>query len=191
MAGVLGVVVHLCFWVTLVFVILERSGSTEGLEPWTLDDLPEPRESGATFADMIASIIFLVITAGAIVWDHFLGFVPGQQLSFLHPDLWPWWIAGLFAIMALECVLAVVVHVQGRWTVPLAAANAVLAVAFAVPAIWLLTQGLLLNPEFFPTILPAGTGTEVPQILTILAGFGIAAIAIWDVIDAFRKARRR
>jgi len=191
-AGVIGVIVHLAFWVTLVFAILERTTSREvraPLAPWSLDQLPVPRESGARFADLIGQLAFLVLGAAAILWDLLIGFVPGSDLSFLDPGLWPWWIAGLFVLMALDAVLTYFVYRAGRWTYPLAVVNAVLAVAFALPALWLLAQGKLLNPDFFPTLVPED-GAEVSQIIAIITGFGIAIIGIWDIIDAFLKARR-
>ena len=198
--GVMGVVMHLFFWVTLVFAILERSDGKSPLErsaltkdgpwaSWSLDHLPVPRESGATFGDLIATVALLLVGAAAILWDLLIGFVPGSDLSFLDPGLWPGWIAGLFVLMALEAVLAFLVFRVGRWTYPLAIANAVLALVIALPALWLLAQGRLLNPEFFPTLVPED-GAEVSQIIAVITGFGIAAIAIWDIIVAFLKARR-
>ena len=57
--------------------------------------------------------------------------------------------------MALEAALSVVVYFRGRWTVPLAVVNAVLALAVAVPALVLLVaRDELLNPEWFATIIP-------------------------------------
>jgi len=200
-AGIIGVIVHVFFWVTLVFAILERSPVESGRNssakskdapwppPWSLDRLPEPRQSGAGLADTVASLVFLGLGAVVILWDLLIGFVPGTDLSFLHPGLWPWWIAGLFVIMALEAVLALLVYAAGRWTFALAVANAVLAVVVAVPALWLLAQGRLLNAEFFTTLVPKDAA-EVNQIMAILAGFGIAIIALWDIIDGFLKARR-
>lgn len=200
-AGIIGVVVHVFFWVTLVFAILERTPrdasarrgygarSAEPWSEWSLDRLPEPRESGARLPDLIASLVFLVLGAAVILWDLLIGFVPGSDISFLDPGLWPAWIAGLFVLMTLEGVLAFLVYRAGRWTFPLAVANAVLALAVALPALWLLAQGRLLNPAFFPTLLPED-GAEVAQIIAVLAGFGIAIIAGWDIIDGFLKARR-
>jgi hypothetical protein len=200
-AGIIGVVVHVFFWVTLVFAILERTPSEasartghgarsgEPWSEWSLDRLPEPRESGARLPDLIASLVFLVLGAAVILWDLLIGFVPGSDISFLDPGLWPAWIAGLFVLMALEGVLAFLVYRAGRWTFPLAVANAVLALAVALPALWLLAQGRLLNAEFFPTLVPED-GAEVAQINAVLAGFGIAIIAGWDIIDGFLKARR-
>lgn len=199
-AGALAVFVHIFFWVTLVFAILERTTARrvrdgaaplkDGLvTPWSLDHLPERRESGATLSDLIATLVFLTLTAAVILWDLLIGFVPGTHLSFLDPGLWPGWVAGLFVVMALEAVLAFLVYFAGRWTFALAIGNAVLTLVVAVPALWLVTQGRLLNPAFFPTLVPED-GAEVTQILSVITGFGIAGIAVWDIIDAFLKAHR-
>jgi len=190
--GVIGVVVQLAFWVTVVFAVIERSAGRSGgepLAPWTLAQLPVPRESGAKLSDLIGRVVYLAVWAVAILWDLLIGFVPGSDLSFLDPGLWPWWIAGLFALMAAEAVLAYVAYRTGRWTYRLAAVNTVLTLAIALPALWLLTQDRLLNPDFFPTLVP-DDGAEVSQIIAVITGFGIAAIAIWDIVDAFLKARR-
>ncbi len=188
----LTVAVHVVFWTTLVFAIVERYARRDAQPPttWTLDRLPEPRQSGATFTDMVAAVILLLVGAGAVLWDHFFGFVPGMRLPILAEGLWPWWITGLFVAMALEAVLAVAVFVKGRWTLPLAVANTALALAVAVPALWLLMNGQLLDPEFFPTLVTDGEGPTVQQIIEILTGFVIAGVAVWDVIDGFLKARR-
>lgn len=190
--GTVTVAVHVVFWTTLAFATIERYSTreTKPLTTWTVDNLPEPRENGAKFSDMVATLILLLVGAGALVWDHFLGFVPGMHLSLLSDGLWPWWVSGLFAVMALEAILAIVVFVHGRWTLPLAVVNALLAAVVAVPALWLLMTGQLLNPEFFPTLVTDGEGPKVQQIIAIIAGFMIAGIAVWDAIDAFLKARR-
>ena len=189
---VIAVIVHVGFWVTLVFVILERTGhETMDPSPWTPEKLPEPKASGATFADMVVGLVFLALGVGAVLWDHFVGWPvgDGRTMSLLDPALWPWWITGLFVVMALAAVLAVAVHAAGRWTAGLAVVNAVLNVAVAVPTLWLLWQGRLLNPAFFPAVATEDGG-EVTVILNILVGFAVAGVAIWSSIDAFLKAHR-
>lgn len=192
--AVLGTIVHLGFWTTLVFALLERTidrdAKTAPLAPWSLERLPELRQSGATFVDLIATIVMLLIAAGAILWDHFIGFVAGEpQLALLDPSLWPWWIAGLFLVMALEIVLMTSVYLTGRWTMGHAIANAALAVVAAVPALWLLAQGRLINLEFWTTVVP-DDGAHVGEIIAIITGFTIAGVMVWDIIDGFLKAHR-
>jgi len=199
-AGVLGVVVHLAFWVTLVFAILERSagrsaGDSAPPEPWatwSVDRLPEIRPKGMGFGDMVASLVFLAVAAVAIVWDRFFGFVwtGEERMPVLNPDLWPWWIAGLFVIMIGEAAMAIAIYRTGRWTPGFAVLNAVLALAVAVPAIWLLVNNQLLNPAFFTTVIPADSAAEVYSVVSVLTGFGIAIIAGWDIIDGILKTFR-
>lgn len=211
-AVLIGVVVHLCFWTTLVFAIVERSTKvnlpvlpplatpsghglgrvrTPGLTgEWTPEMLPEPRAQGMGFAEMVIGLVFLVAIAGAILWDLFIGFIPDEPgLSFLDPSLWPVAIVVLFALMAFRGALIVAVYAVGRWTMGLAVVSAVIAVAVAVPALWLLIDGRLINPEYFPTLIPEG-GAEVGQIVTVVIGFVIAGVALWEIIDGFLKARR-
>jgi hypothetical protein len=196
-ATLISVAVHLGFWTTLVFVLVERTGGDSGKQftAWSVDQLPEPRQRGVGFGDMVATLVFLAIAAGAIIWDATIGFVPkavtatDAPLSFLDPGLWPWWIGALFIVMALEAALAVVVYLVGRWTPPLAVVNAVLALAVAIPALVLLAQGQLLNPDYFPTLVP-DDGTTVAAIVSVITGFIIAGVALWDIVDVTIKTVR-
>ena len=106
-AAGIGTVVHLFFWVTIVFVILERSGADTGTS-WDVDQLPEPQTTGAGRADAIASVIFGILGIGVILWDQLRGFVriDGESLPILHPQLWPWWLLGLIALIVAEVALA-------------------------------------------------------------------------------------
>lgn len=187
------VTVNLGFWTVLVFAIVERTVQRRtdmGLGEWSLDRLPEPRPRGAGFGDMVGQLVFLVLGAGLVLWDLSIGFVPTERgLSFFDPGLWPAWFAGFVVLAVAEAVLTIVVYLVGRWTPALAVVNLVLNVVFAAAAVWLLTQGRLLNAEFFPTIIGEG-GDDVAGILAVIIGFGIVAIAAWDTVDAFLKARQ-
>lgn len=212
----LSVAVHLCFWTTLVFVVLERSGADTGVK-WSVDSLPEPQESGAGRGDLIASLVFLGIAVAALLWDRFVGFVVfatgdidvsdglGAQtdvMSILHPGLWPWWIGGALVLIGLEAALAIAVYANRGWRPVLAVLNTVLAVVFAAAAIYLLATGQLVNPDFLAFIADAGgegfaTGDGKAageggtfRILAVLTGAVIVGIAVWDIVDGWRKTRR-
>jgi hypothetical protein len=199
----LQVTVHLVFWTTLVFVVLERTGADTGMK-WDVDQLPEVQEDGAGRSELIASLVFLGIAAVAVVWDATRGFFPtgGEPIAILNPGLWPWWIGALFALMVLEAVFAFSLYAQRRWSIVLAALNTVLALAFAAWVLVLLLGGELVNPEFLSFIAQAG-GEEfaagdaqaagnggVFRILAVLLGVGIAIGVGWDIADGWRKAAR-
>ena len=199
----LQVIVHLSFWTTLVFVVLERTGADTGMK-WDVDQLPEVQEDGAGRSELIASLVFLGIAAVAVVWDSLRGFFPtgGEPIPILDPQLWPWWIGALFALMVLEAVFAVVLFRLRRWTTTMAVLNTVLALAFAAWVLVLLLRGELVNPEFLAFVADAGgdgfaagdagaaDNGGIFRILAVLLGFGVAAGVVWDIVDGWRRAGR-
>lgn len=187
----ISVAVHLVFWVTLVFFLLERTGADTGVR-WSVDMLPEPQESGTARSDMIASLVFLVLAAGALIWDRFRGFafVEGEAVPVLNPELWPWWMTALFLLMGAEGALAIAVHGSRRWTRGFAIANTALAVLFISWGLTLLVRGDLINPVFIDLAFTGGVDAEVLRILAAITGFLIVGISTWDAIDGWRKARR-
>lgn len=201
----IGSIVHVAFWVTLVFFILERSGADTGVE-WNLDSLPEPHETGAARSDLIASLVFLGLAAAALLWDRFIGFVlvakgdvdvsaglGGQTTAMpvLHPDLWPWWLGAALVLIAAEAALAIAVFANRGWNRSFAMLNTLLAVVFTAGSLYLLVTGQLLNPEFVEfTLGRADVPSDVGHILAVLTGFMIVGISAWDVIDGWLKTRR-
>ncbi|WP_271986026.1 permease prefix domain 1-containing protein [Pseudoclavibacter terrae] len=189
---ILSVIMHVTFWTTLVFFILDRTDTPTGDGRWSVADLPEIRQTGAGATELVASLVFLVLGTGAIAWDHFVGFVPAQPgLSFFGQDLWPWWALGLLVLFIFEAVYSVALYRAGRVTLPLAWANAVLAVLFMSLLLTALGRGLLLNPDFFITIIPsADSAATVTTIVSVLVAFGVVTTSVWDIWDGFRKATR-
>lgn len=187
----LSVAVHLCFWVTLVFALVERSGGDVSGTEWSLDSLPEPRERGLGVGDLVASLVLLALAAAAVVWDGLVGVVwlGGGWMPFLDPALWPWWAAALLALLALDALLVIVVFVRRGWTVPLAIVNAALDVVAISLFLTLLGRGLLVNGEVLD-LLTAQGAEGLHRTVPIILGFVVVGIAVWDAIDAFLKARR-
>lgn len=190
--GAISVGIHVVFWTTLVFFLVERSGAAAPATRWSVDQLPEPADTGAKFSDAVASVVLLVVAGAALVWDQLVGtvYLHGHWMPFFSPQLWPWWIGGLLLIMAVDAALHIVVSLNRRWTMPLAIANAVLNLLVVLAALWLLSQRQLLNPEFWHLVLPEADSENVFDILSVITGFAIAGIGGWDMIDAFLKARR-
>lgn len=203
-AGI-GAIVHVAFWTTLVFVVLERTGADTGIR-WSVDTLPEPQETGAGRGDLIASLVFLSLAAAALLWDRFVGFVLvagdsvdigiglGSQttaIPVLHPDLWPWWTGGALVVIGLEAALAIAIFAGRGWRAGLAVLNTVLALVFAAGSILLLVTGQLLNPEFVEFTLGRGDmPADVGRIVAVLLGVVIVGVAAWDIIDGWLKTRR-
>ncbi|NLI17786.1 MAG: hypothetical protein GX427_03115 [Actinomycetales bacterium] len=182
----------IAFWMTLAFALVDRYGEKEPTEAWTPDDLPSPPEgTGAgRLGDLVASVIFLALFAGAIIWQQFASFytdAAGNPIPFLNPDLWSFWIPWFLGIAALEIAFAVAIYLRG-WTWPLAVVNVALNAAFAIPAIWLLRSGQLVSDAYLEASgWPWGDAGTV--ILTIVTAAIVVASA-WDAIEGVVKAAR-
>lgn len=196
-------IVHVGFWTTLVFAVLERTATDAGAT-WTVDQLPEPTDEGAGRSEVIGSLIFLALAAGAIVWDALRGFVrdDGVPVPILNPSLWPVGMTVLLVLMLAEAALAIVIWRQRRWTVGAAIVNTILAVAFVVPAMYLLLSGDLVNPGFLQYLAvehaaemaqaDAGAAEQggVLRILSVILGVVIVGSSLWDIVDGWIKALR-
>lgn len=189
---VLALTVHLAFWVTLVFAILERSPGTQGVEQWTPDKLPEVRDEGRAgrLGDLIASLVFLTLFAVLIIWQQVSPPFfdrPDEAIAVLDPDLWSFWLPYFLVLIVLEMLFAVAIYLRG-WNWPLAVANLVLNVAFTVPALWLLATGQLFNPAFLDAVgWPWGEAAGVTTTVLVIVFIGVA---VWDVIDGVIKTVR-
>ncbi|MFJ6042145.1 permease prefix domain 1-containing protein [Brachybacterium paraconglomeratum] len=184
--------VHVAFWTTLVFVILERTGA-DTAETWSVEDLPEPKESGTGRADLIASLVFLGLVLAALGWDRLIGLVrvEGDWLPALHPGLSPLWTLLLVAIVLAEMVHAIVLHARGRWNAGLAVANTVLALLFAGWALALFANDLLLSPDLLELARTVGDiDAQFMHTLGVILVVSILAVAAWDVVDGWLKTLR-
>lgn len=201
-AGIAGVVigqtvgigvtiaVHLVFWTTAAFAVLERTDAGARAPEWSLDRLadaaPSPRERAS---DFVAVIVWLALLAAFVVVDQAVGLVwlRGTSYPILNPDLWPWGIAPLLAIVGAQAVVSIVVWRRGM-TGPLAVGASLLTAAGALWAITLLVQGRLLNPELWALATARGdVGAEVAPILTTMAVFGVVAVAALDIVQQLRR----
>ncbi|UOE44416.1 permease prefix domain 1-containing protein [Agromyces larvae] len=186
--------VHLAFWTTLVFAVLERTPAAEGQrgidEPWTVDRLPQlPDEVRPhRVSDLVASLVGLAVFAGLIVWQQFGGVIlDGRGMPLLNPELWSFWLPYFLVLIAVTAAFSVAIYAWG-WTWWLALANLALQVAFTVPALWLLLTGQLVNPDALDAMgWPWGDSDEVIVPLIVTA---FIAAAIWNVIDGAVKAWR-
>jgi hypothetical protein len=113
----------------------------------------------------------------------------GEPIPLINPDLWSFWLPFLIGVMVLAIALIIITYRVGHWTMGLAVASTVLNLAFALPIMWLLATGQLLNPAFFAYFdWPNGAEPSGWLSLTAIAFFGL--VAVWSSIDGFIRARR-
>lgn len=187
-----NVAVQTLFWFTLIFAIAERTSGAAPLAPraWSPDALPALDARGRIgIPEVVAAVAANVVLLVALLWVQLRPpiVIDGEAVPLLDPLLWSFWLPWFIVVTLLEILLTIGVYIRGQWTYGYAAANALLGAAFAVPGIYLLANGLLLNPVIVDAISEAG-GNWL-QVSTVVVGVAIAAIVAWDAIDGFRKAR--
>jgi len=189
----ISVVVHIFFWTTLVFAIIERTDEKPSTEVWTLSSLPPVTATGGVkVGETIATVVVLVMVITAMALARtFSPFTTagGEAIPIFDPSMWDFWFPYFIVVLALEIVFELVKYRIGEWTWGLGAVNLALNVAFAVPAIYLLVTEQIFNPVFFQQVgfdVDVSAGGPI-VIITVAA---IAAVATWDTVDGFRKARR-
>jgi hypothetical protein len=190
----LNLAVHIVFWTTLVFVIIERTGgSAEVVHDWKLSDLPaRPTVARIGIFETLGSIAFIVLFIGALFFQREVSpFTDsaGDPVPFLNPALWSSWIWYFIGVLVLEIVFEIVKYRIGRWTWTLASINLALAVLFVIPALWLLGNDMLVNPEFLSALADEDLNAAGRWITTTVA-MTIAIVTAIDVGEGFWKARR-
>ena len=133
---------------------------------------------------MLASVFVI----GVIVWQPPF-YIDGRTVPLLDPALAGSWLAWFLVVAALEIGFTITAYAARRWTWTFAVINAVLAAAFAIPAIWLLQAGRVLSPEAVSAMGQIGAGAAMAPTAAV-AAMAIVAIAGWDILDGFLRARR-
>jgi hypothetical protein len=202
----LEVAVHIGFWTTLAFVILERTGVTsltttggktvvfaEQSAGWRPDDLPQvPPERQITRGDLIGSLVVLALVPGWVFWQELRSPFDNAEgpIPILDPALWSSWLPLLFGLVAVAVAVEVWKFAEGRWTIRLVAANLAVNVAFVAYFVALFATEQVWNPEFAAALADrTGFDLQGSPVDTIVVA-GIAVIAVWETVDSLVKLRR-
>ncbi|WP_250007700.1 permease prefix domain 1-containing protein [Actinoplanes sp. M2I2] len=181
----LTVGVHLAFWTTLAFWIVERTGAgKDDLNvPWTLARLPRYETGVRSRVELIANLLWPVLLIAALVLQQFTF----TDEPVLDPANWSFWWPALIVLIALKGVWAVWVYRLGRWTRPVAVVNALLAVATAALLVSLLATDTFFNPEFGGF---ADAGADVRGWVSTAVIVAVVLSALWDIFDITRKVEQ-
>ena len=191
------VTVHVAFWITLAFAIVERSGAAADVRrsvdgAWEPGDLPElPRTDRGSVPDLVTNLVWLALVGSAVVWQQVRSPIRddgGERLPLLDPDLWSSWLPLVLALLVVEAGYEVVRYRAGGWSPRLAAANVVLGAAFAAPLVYLAATERLLNPEAVAVIREDWSGFDGGTV-SIVVLISVLVVWLWDGVDGWRKAR--
>ena len=190
--------VHVLFWTTLVFVILERTGAmgdhAAGSDTaWSPDDLPEiPAERQFGRGELAASIGVVALIPLGVVWQHFNSPYSDADgpIPLLDVDLWRSWIPALFGLVVLTVAIEIWKFVVGHWTVRLVVANLAVNAAFAAFFIALFATGEVWNPAYVAE-LARHTDFELDPTVGLLVVGGVLVVTVWDSVECVLQFAQR
>jgi len=194
-SGLTGVV-HIAFWVTAVFAVIEWSGTDidniAGKE-WSPEELPElPKKRQISIADAVCGLALMIVFVGVVLFAiSFPAAWTGATVPTLNSDLWNGWMPAFLALSAASLVLEAFKLKLGNWVPTLAAGNVVLSIAWAVFIVLLVTSQQVINPAFIAELQTRGMSANIATVaswsmaMTVIIGiFGNA----WSAIDSVYKA---
>jgi hypothetical protein len=177
--------VHMGFWTTLVFAVLERSDSrTELTRAWKPADLPKYERSTVGLAQLAAGLVWPVLLIVALILQQFTF----TRQPVLDPANWSFWWPFFLAVLVLECGYQFWLYRHGTWTHTVTLVNAAIGLLATVPLVWLLATHHFYNPAFIAT-LNWGDVNPLTWLTTIGVVVAIGA-AIWDVAEVAVRAER-
>lgn len=193
-----NVAIQLAFWITVVFAVIERSGEAQaevkaaGMT-WTPDRLPElPKGKASSAAETVVACVAMIIGASFMVWQQTAKpvTIDGTSYPVIDPALWSFWMPWFLGLLAIELVMTLLRWRAGGWTFGLAIVNTITNIAFAVPALWLFSNGMLFDPGLERAVVDLiGDAPLAPAGAVIVVV--IAASTAWDAFDGFRQAWMR
>ncbi len=169
---------HVFFWLTLVFVILERTDKDKGIEPlttslkkWTPDDLKNisyiPKKKAISKFEVFGGLMWTAVWTTLYFYaNHLVGVYHGTEngLKFVAPTFnqdvllqyWPL----ILVMIVFEVAISLYKLVQGQWTKRLAIGNAILRVVGTIIFIVIVVNPHLLNEGF---ITYSANAFTIPQ----------------------------
>ncbi len=185
--------VHVAFWTTLAFAVLERVPDVKGPlgGPWTPDRLPEPRRRGSSQGELVAETVWAALVVNLLLFAPLLSTErdeAGYPINTLHPWLWESGVIFVLIGLILANVVALYVAHYARLSIPLEFAITLVRLGPAALLIWLAAAARVVNPAFVDA---AGWSPEVARWIHI--GLIIAAtLAVLGLLgDAAGRVRTR
>lgn len=203
-------VIQAFIWVTLVFVIIERTGVNEGKVPfikkrWSVDDLPDMPASNSgkisrveTAFGMFFTMFFLIIL---YLKPQLIGiYTSGENgIKLIAPLLVPERLQFYMPIVLILAFVSFTIQawkfISTRWSIPLAITNAVLNLAVCVLLFMMVGDEALFNNGFIPSFaeLTNIALAELSNMWQISARIFIAVFVlanIWDSVSGFINLSR-
>lgn len=185
------VAMHIAFWTTLTFAIVERFATHAPADEWTLDELPLlPAETAQSKGDAISSAVFsLAMAAFLALQSQFVWLRSSEPVPILDTALWSFWLPVLIAVCIGSAALEIWKYRSG-WSVGTTISAILMSLAFTIPVVYLARTEQLLSDTFIDKVGMGAQGLTWAMNSIIVV---VVAVAVWEIGEAIyghQKQRR-
>ncbi|HWV36362.1 MAG TPA: permease prefix domain 1-containing protein [Thermomicrobiales bacterium] len=194
-------VVQIVFWITLGFVIAERTVGPEmpgrRNARWSVADLPDaPTERQVTLGSVLPDIIAMVIVAVLVLMQYAravgIGRSAGESVRdqlLVNPDLAWGWQAGFLALVVLSLIAPILRCIVGYWTQPMMVLEIADSVLWCVFIVALAVSAPIINPAFAERVDAGSTWWQTGGQANMAIAVGVIAVSVHTAWDAWRGHR--
>lgn len=200
------VAVHVAFWTTLIFIVVDRSGNTKAQlvgrdvmsSAWSPDDLPKlPKNRQIPKSETINGIVWSLVATIAVLWQvpaihmHFGPNVP----YFFSEDMWPGWILALLAVTVFSLLGEIVRHSIGTWNkVTVGLITVVNSLVIAYFASLLIFVNSIVNGLYADELVRVTHNASMSYVIEVavrLALFSLIVFAVYEIGMAWVKYKKQ
>jgi hypothetical protein len=183
-----GAIVHIGFWTTVVFAVLERTTKPQDMTAeWKPEDLPEVPKYPNRQISIIESGFAAGFVALAAIWlavHPFINAKNGETL--FSATIGMEWVIAIFAIIGLAFLHDLWKLKVGNWTTPITVTSILLATATVIYLVALVSTQQVINPEYL-----RAWGVSIPQdqldnAIRLSVGITVAAIVISEIAESIQ-----
>lgn len=197
-------------WVTIVFVIIERTGVNEGKIPfikkkWSIDDLPEISAANGRKISRVETIFGMFFTMLFLIIIYFQPEIIGiystsnNGLTLVEPLLVAERLQFYLPLVLITAFISISIQIwkfiSMKWSLPLAIANTVSNLAVCILFIVMIGDASLFNGNFIPgfadlTKFPLSKLNDSWYLSTRVFIVIFILISLWDSISGFIKSKK-
>ena len=211
LASIISVLLQVLFWITIAFVIIERTNGLRGRIPltkdtqgWTPDELKHTTiikgEKNIPISDIAFSLFgTTLLTILYFNANRLAGIYQSNdngKLEFMTPvfnqeTLLSYWPIIVFLIV-LEILLNLYKLKTRKWTIPLASMNTIVHLLSTIAFIFIVSNPNLIHEAFIPHIADTMqiTSFTVATFMDRIVWGSIVIIIVTNIIDIFNSFRK-
>lgn len=189
------VALHIAFWTTLVFALMDRYGTPSDAPEWSLADLPEiPAQRAVGLGETVGAVATNVVVLALLVWQEARGVIEpaesdtGARIPLIDSDLWSSWLPVVVAGIVLEIVIVLLAYRRGRWSWPLVGAATVADLLAVVPVAVLLVGDRFFDPHFAEGI---GISADSLHDASVVIALLLVVTVLGELVGRVRAAAGR